>query len=87
MRYGDGVHTFIDRVFHGFTPTDTWNIDNWFCDTMSRLLQEFKREAIGFSSGGGMTWEQWEAILNRMIFCFQKMKAKNLENDLTINRE
>ncbi|MCL2074109.1 MAG: leucine-rich repeat domain-containing protein [Marinilabiliaceae bacterium] len=62
----------IDGVFHGFSETDTWDLYGWFSETMVCMLQEFKKAKT--SHPENLTTEEWDVILERMIFCFSEIK-------------
>ena len=63
------VKDIIDRALQGYTHVDIWNIDCWFIQQISRMLSEFKRKSRGCIPAG-MSQDEWDAILDRMIFCF-----------------
>jgi len=67
-RYGKSI---INQVFHGFTYSDLWNIDSWISWQLPSMLKQFKRVSGGHP--GSMTSEEWNAILDRMIFCLSEM--------------
>jgi hypothetical protein len=73
VTFETGVHSILERALQGFTNEDTWNIDNWFLEIMPRMLQKFKKETNGFP--GSMTSEEWDTILERMIYCFSEIKG------------
>ena len=62
----------IDRAFHGYTRRDVFNIKRWFANQAPCMLREFKRRSSE-STPDGMSHEEWDAILARMIFCFSEM--------------
>ena len=71
-------HYIIDLVSKGYTHGDLCSIKNWFGEIMPCILDDFIREsACSGAAPGGMTWEEWEAILNRMSFCFSEMKESH----------
>ena len=67
-----GCSNIINKVFHGYQYEDLWNIDCWFPEQMSRMIKELKLKTIAYP--GGMTAEEWDAILDRMAFCFSEME-------------
>ena len=62
----------IDRAFHGYTLGDVRNMNRWFAEQAPRMLREFKRRSSE-SVPDGLSHEEWDAILARMIFCFSEM--------------
>ena len=74
-----GMHCIIDRALQGYTTQDLWNIDYWFSGQIARMLQEFKKKAMGFP--GNMTKEEWYEILDRMIFCFSEIYTHSFSFD------
>ena len=61
----------INGVFHGFSETDTWDLYGWFSETMVYMLREFKQAKT--SHPENLTPEEWDVILERMIFCFSEI--------------
>ena len=81
------INDIINRVFQGYTDSDVWNIDNWFATLMPRMLQEYKRKT--YYRPRGMSHEERDEILDRMIFCFSEMprKTDNETNKQKAHRE
>jgi hypothetical protein len=86
------------RAKRGYSYQDLWNIDYWFMETMPRMLQDFKKNLHGCPSEfttreDGTEYQNvdqgmkdWEAVIDRMIFCFTEMhedtcSMKNEFND------
>ncbi|MDR3245232.1 MAG: hypothetical protein LBT50_02225 [Prevotellaceae bacterium] len=63
------------RYKYGYTQIDVWNIHTWFSTVAPKILSEYRKGLHGypheFSDKGGI--EAWEAIIDRMIFCFTEM--------------
>jgi hypothetical protein len=62
----------IDRALQGYTLGDIWNIRSWFPLQMTRMLQEYKQKSA-CCLPVGMSRQEWNAILERMIFCFSEI--------------
>ena len=77
---GYGIGT-INQAIHGFTYGDLWNIDSWFSRQIPRMLKEFKRNSL--CHPGNMTSEEWDAILDRMAFCFSERSRLAFNYDET----
>ena len=56
------------RYKRKFADVDVWNINTWFLDIMPKMLMQLKDERYGYPYG--MTDDEWERVLGRMIFCF-----------------
>ena len=76
------ITNFLERAIQGYTHEDLWDIDAWFTSIIPRMLQEFKEKSHGcipgdlyFENGKYIpdkpgVQEEWDAIIDRMIFCF-----------------
>lgn len=56
------------RVKYGWCDGDTWSIDMWFLNIIPQMIQQLKEEKHGYP--GTMTEEEWDKILDDMIFYF-----------------
>lgn len=74
------IESFIERGLQGYSSVDLWNIDSWFCEMMPRMLHDFRENSKGHPCD--MSMEEWEAILERLIFCFNEMKIKKESLDV-----
>lgn len=71
------------RAKRGYSNPDSWNIYSWFMEIMPRILADFKKNLHGCPAhfakqeDGTEDVEQgmkaWEAVIERMIFCFTEM--------------
>jgi hypothetical protein len=63
------------RYKYGYTQVDVWNVYCWFSTVAPKILSDYRKCKRGyppcFENKGGM--EAWEAVLDRMIFCFSEM--------------
>ena len=66
------VNDIIVQPFKYCTLTDVRNFKSWFSYQIPFVIQEFKRKAMGHP--GHMTSQEWNAILDRMTFCFSEMQ-------------
>lgn len=64
------VKNAIHRMFYGYDDSDTGNIDNWFLDIVPNMLQRLRDSHWGHPCN--MTEEEWEKILDDMIFYFKE---------------
>jgi hypothetical protein len=73
------------RAVYGYSYQDLWSIEHWFMEMMPKMLRDFKKNLHGCpahftvredgteyqSFEQGM--KEWEAVIDRMIFCFTEM--------------
>ena len=65
------IKRFFERGRKGYCYEDLWQFDNWLSNTIARGLKEFKSNCHSYPSEA-VTWEQWMAILDEMIECFEE---------------
>jgi len=73
------------RAKRGYSYQDLWSIEYWFMETMPKMLQDFKKNLHGcpamfVNHEDGTEYQSveqgmkdWEAVIDRMIFCFTEM--------------
>lgn len=64
----DNIKFKMQKVQRGYSDIDVWNIHSWFLNTIVPMLKQLKETHMGYPCG--MTSEEWEQILDKMIFCF-----------------
>jgi len=75
---------FYQRAKKGYSFRDVWSIDYWFMDIMPQMLTDLKKKKHGcpvqFTHNEDGTekdfaqaMEEWQSVLDRMIFCFTEM--------------
>lgn len=64
------VKSAIHRMFYGYDDNDVYNIDYWFTSIVPNMLQQLKETHWGYP--GYMTEEEWDKILEDMIFYFRE---------------
>lgn len=64
------VKWFWQRGKRGYSDRDVWNMDNWFLDIIVPMLKKLKTIKHGYPAN--LTPEEWDKILDRMIFCFKE---------------
>lgn len=57
------------RFARGYSDLDCWDIDYWFTKSILKILKQFKSNLHGHPIG--MTEEEWDAVLQEMIDCFE----------------
>lgn len=72
------IRKFIERGRKGYCYEDMWEFDNWLSKLIANGLREFKANCHSYPSEG-VTWEEWMAILDEMIECFEE-QARGIEN-------
>lgn len=67
----------IQRAKQGFSDCDVQDIDHWFLDIMSRMLNQLKETTHSApllpNTDCVTCHEEWERILDRMIFLLNEM--------------
>lgn len=58
----------VQKAKRGYSDLDVWNINYWFLSTIVPILKQFKEKHNGYPCN--MSPEEWEQILDKMIFCF-----------------
>lgn len=74
------------RITKGYCDRDLWSIDGWFMEIMPQMLQQLKETRYGSPGVLGTQYidesgsyrndtchEEWDKILDEMIFLFQEM--------------
>ena len=58
------------RANNGYCDQDTWDISQWFLNTIPQILTRFKDNLHSYHPD--FTYEEWVAIIERMIYCFKE---------------
>ena len=74
----DKIRDFIQRGRKGYANSDLWSFDNWLSRLIANGLREFKGNCYTYP-GDGISWEEWMAILDEMIECFEE-QCRSLDN-------
>ncbi len=64
------IKYFWQRGIRGYSDRDVWGIDDWFLNIIVPMLEQLKEVKQGYPPD--LTSEQWDEILDRMIFCFKE---------------
>lgn len=77
-----GLRRFIERGRKGYCYEDLWSFNNWLSKTIARGLREFKENVHGYPNDID-NFEEWLAILDEMIECFEEQTRTidNLDGD------
>ena len=67
----------FQRLIRGYSDYDVWDIDLWFLNVMPQMLKQLKDTTHSAPLLPGTTMEtcheEWERILDRMIFLLNEM--------------
>lgn len=74
VRYG------FQRMFKGYDCVDTFETYIKFVDRYTKILTEYRKNHFGYVCG--MTNEEWEAIIDEMIYHLHYMNELNVESEL-----
>ena len=64
------IKYFCQRGIRGYSDRDVLGIDEWFLNIIVPMLEQLKETKLGYPSD--LTSEQWNDILDRIIFCFKE---------------
>ena len=68
------------RFIRGWADEDTWDIDRWFIKTLSPILKKFKED--NDSHPFKLSEEEWNTILDNMIYYLEGMNEEGAVNQL-----
>lgn len=85
QNWKDKVKEFFERGKKGYATVDIWNIDTWFLDTIIPMLKHFRKYHAGFPQD--MENEEWEKILDEMIYCFENSTLDSIERKCNLEWE
>ena len=68
------------RFIRGWADEDTWDIDWWFIKTLSPMLKKFKED--NDSNPFKFSEEEWDTILDNMIYYLEGMNEEGAVNQL-----
>lgn len=74
IRYG------FQRMFKGYDNVDVFDTFSKFIDRYSKILVEYRKFHVGYV--GTMTLEEWNSIIDEMIFHLYYMNEKNVNKEL-----
>lgn len=74
IRYG------FERMFKGYDSVDTFDTFSKFIDRYQKILTEYKKTHWGYP--GTMTEEEWENIIDEMLFHLYYMDEENIDKEL-----
>ena len=72
------LRKFIERGRKGYCYEDLWQFDNWLSSLIATGLREFRADCHTYSNDCD-DWEDWMAILDEMIECFEE-QTRGIEN-------
>lgn len=67
----------FQRMFKGYDKTETFEMFSNFIDRYRKILKDYKKHHWGYP--GELTEEEWDAIVDRMIYCLDMMDEQYLE--------
>lgn len=77
VRYG------FQRMFKGYDVVDTFETYSKFIDRYTKILKEYRKEHVGHI--GTMTNEEWEAVIDEMLYHLHYMNEDNVDDELEKN--
>ena len=77
IRYG------FQRMFRGYDAVDTFETFYKFTKRYSKILKDYRKHHIGYC--GEMTAEEWDAIIDEMIYHLHYMDEETVTEELEKN--
>lgn len=77
IRYG------FQRMFKGYDSVDTFETFSKFIDRYTKILTEYRKKHVGYV--GTMTNEEWEAIIDEMLYHLYYMDECHVIDELEKN--
>lgn len=77
IRYG------FQRMFKGYDSVDIFDTFDKFIERYTRILTRFKKNHYGYPAS--LSEEEWDNILDKMIYHLHYMDEDNVINELTKN--
>lgn len=74
IRYG------FQRMFKGYDSVDTFETFAKFIERYTKILTEYKKTHVGYA--GTMTNEEWEAIIDEMLYHLYYMDEEHVTEEL-----
>ena len=74
VRYG------FQRMFKGYDSVDTFETFAKFIDRYTKILTEYRKHHVGYV--GTMTNEEWEAIIDEMLYHLYYMDEEHVTEEL-----
>jgi len=75
------LRQFVERGRKGFVKEEMWSFDNWLSELIANGLREFKQDCHTYPNDIGK-WEDWMAILDEMIECFEE-QTRNIDTNFS----
>ena len=75
VRYG------FQRMFKGYDSVDTFETFAKFIERYTKILTEYRKNHVGYV--GTMTNEEWEAIIDEMLYHLHYMDENNVDKELS----
>ena len=75
VRYG------FQRMFKGYDSVDTFETFAKFIERYTKILTEYRKNHVGYV--GTMTNEEWEAIIDEMLYHLHYMDENNVDEELS----
>ena len=73
-----------ERTFFGFSRTDAWNIDSWFCKVMPKMLSYLSIHA--HSCPHNMSIKEWKKQLRMMSSLFRNADPHRYDYESEMNK-
>jgi len=78
----DDIKAFFRRGRNGYSLRDVWNINTWFLETLSHMLNDLLIGGMSYPGRGEAdTYEKWQAILKRMKYCCEEAIEPSEKNE------
>ena len=75
------VYYGFERMFKGYDSVDTFETFAKFTERYEKILKDYKKYHYGYP--GDMTVEEWESVIDDMIYHLHYMNEQNVEDELS----
>lgn len=74
----------VQKLLHGWSKEDCYNINEWFIKTLIPML-EYYRNYMSYPAVKVVSKEEWNFILDKMIYHLNMMNIDNILKEKNIN--
>lgn len=74
MNIINNIKHMHQRIKKGYSFRDVYSMDEWFLTVIPNMIKDLNETKFGYPMS--VTNEEWEEILNRIIFCFRECDEK-----------
>lgn len=76
------IKFLLQRLTRGWDDSETWNLETRLAEHILPRLKRFKEINIGYPPD--LTWEEWQATLDKMILALEWHASDCLDRETSI---